>query len=115
MRVTSELWVKAYIRRLAAEGIFAVVGLRGAREAGAIYIKLARLDGTAMIFSPAPTGFTIAAEGRQWVSFFDPDFVEEAKADSYLQQQAEFDQDIWIVDVEDRDGRHFMEDWLAAV
>ena len=26
----------------------------------------------------------------------------------------DFDPDIWIVSVEDRQGRHFLEDWLAA-
>lgn len=114
MRLKAELWVKAYIRRLAGEGIFAVVARRGAEEAGAIYIKLNKLDGTAVVFAPAPTGFSAGGEERQWVAYFEPECVEEAKADGYLQQQAEFDSDIWVVEVEDRDGRHFMEDWLVG-
>jgi hypothetical protein len=40
--------------------------------------------------------------------------IPEAEAESYLARQIEFDADIWIVSVEDRQGRHFLEDWLAA-
>ena len=40
--------------------------------------------------------------------------ASETEADAYLARQIEFDPDIWIVSVEDRQGRHFLEDWLAA-
>lgn len=114
MRLKSELWVKAYIRRLSGEGIFAVVVQKGAAEAGAIYVKQARLDGTAMAFAPAPLGFGVDVSDRQWISFFGDEPVEETKVDDYLRQQAEFDSDIWVIEVEDRAGRHFMDDWLRA-
>ena len=39
---------------------------------------------------------------------------DEAKASAYFERQIKFDPDIWIVSVEDRQGRHFLEDWLAA-
>ena len=54
MRLTSAIWVSAYIRRCHLEGAFAVVRRRGAAEAGAIFVKLDRLDGTAALFAPAP-------------------------------------------------------------
>ena len=54
MRLKSGIWVSAYLRRCQVEGAFAAIRRRGADEAGAIFIKLNRLDGTAELFTPAP-------------------------------------------------------------
>jgi hypothetical protein len=54
MRLKSEVWVSAYVRRCFVEGVFAVVRRRGAEEAGAIFIKVNRLDATADVYGPAP-------------------------------------------------------------
>ena len=54
MRLKSALWVAAYLRRCQVEGIFAVVRRRGAEEAGAVFIRISRLDGTSDLFGPAP-------------------------------------------------------------
>src|SRR5712691_9927019 len=54
MRLKSAIWVAAYVRRCHVEGAFAAVRRRGAEEAGAIFVKLNRLDGTAELFGPAP-------------------------------------------------------------
>ena len=54
MRIKSNIWVAAYLRRCQTENIFGVVRRRGAEEAGAIFIKLALLDGNAVLFTPAP-------------------------------------------------------------
>ena len=63
MRLKSEIWVKAYLRRSRHEGADAVLVRRGDEDAGAIYIKVSRLDGTASLFGPAPAGLD-AAEGE---------------------------------------------------
>ena len=54
MRLKSGIWVAAYLRRCAVEGAFAAVRRRGAEEAGAVFIKINRLDGTAELYGPAP-------------------------------------------------------------
>ena len=54
MRLKSALWVSAYVRRCYVEGVFAAIRRRGAEEAGAIFIKVNRLDGTADVYGPAP-------------------------------------------------------------
>lgn len=61
MRLKSEIWVKAYIRRCAGEGVPAVVVRRGDEDAGVIFLKVSRLDGTAALYGPAPAG--LAHEG----------------------------------------------------
>ena len=53
-RLTSDFWVSAYLRQAAFDGLVAVLRRRGAREAGAIFVKLDRLDGTAALYGPAP-------------------------------------------------------------
>jgi hypothetical protein len=113
MRLKSEIWVKAYIRRCQHEGAAAVLVRRGDAEAGAIHIKVSRLDGTAMLFAPAPAGLDGASEERRWEPSLGGKPTPEADADAYLARQAEFDSDIWIVAVEDGAGRHFLDDWLA--
>ena len=54
MRLKSGIWVAAYLRRCNVEGVFAAVRRRGAEEAGAIFIKVNRLDGTGTLYGPAP-------------------------------------------------------------
>jgi hypothetical protein len=112
MRLKAEIWVMAYLRRCRLEGADAVLVRRGDADAGAIYIKLSRLDGTAALFGPAPAGLDVMREDRQWRACLDPETAPEAEADAFLDRQVEFDPDIWIVAVEDRQGRHFLDDWL---
>jgi hypothetical protein len=114
MRLKSEIWVKAYLRRCQGEGLAAVLVRRGDADAGAIYIKVSRLDGTAGLYGPAPAGLAEAREERRWQACLDRDPTPESDADAYLARQIDFDPDIWIVAVEDRLGRHFLEDWLAS-
>lgn len=113
MRLRSEIWVKAYIRRCQHDGADAVLVRRGDADAGAIYIKVSRLDGTALLFGPAPSGLDEADEDRRWEPLLSGQASAETDTDAYLQRQIAFDSDIWIVAVEDAAGRHFLEDWLA--
>jgi hypothetical protein len=113
MRLKSEIWVKAYLRRCQHEGAAAVLARRGDADAGAIYVKVSRLDGTAMLFGPAPAGLEQAREERCWQSCLPDEHAKETDADAYLNRQIGFDPDIWIVAVEDAAGRHFLDDWLS--
>ena len=114
MRVTSEIWVQAYLRRVNGDGAFGVVVRRGNADAGAIYVKQLRPDGLVQLFVPAPAGFAEVAQDRHWIAYFGDKPGRETDADGYLAQQVEFDPDIWVIEVEDRDGRHFMDEWLLA-
>lgn len=115
LRLKSEVWVKAYLRRCAAAGSAAYVVKRGDEDAGAILIKLATLDGRAGLFGPTPAGLEAAAAApdRWWSVYLDPASTAEAKVDASIERQREFDPDVWIIEVEDRAGRHFLEGWLS--
>ena len=113
MRLKSSIWVSAYVRRCDIEGAFAAVRRRGAEEAGAIFIKLNRLDGTGTLYGPAPQ--TMFDEARPADRLFTalagaqaP--APEADIEARLVREVRYDPDVWIVEVEDRAGRHFLDE-----
>jgi hypothetical protein len=112
MRLRTEFWVKGYLRRCIVEGASAVVVRHGDDDAGAIFIKVNRLDGTCVVFGPAPAGLSGAESDRRWVACLKREGVLESVADSFLAREAEFDSDLWLLEVEDRGGRHFLDGQL---
>lgn len=111
MRLKSAIWVSAYIRRCMIEGAYAVVRRRGAEEAGAIFVKIDRLDGTADLFGPAPQSeFDEARPGdRAFIACLRTQPRPDEEIEKYLLRQIEFDPDVWVVAVEDRQGRNFLD------
>lgn len=112
MRLKAEIWVQAYIRICASAGVSAVLVKRGDADAGAIYIKLSRLDGRAELFQPAPAGLEGLETDRRWERVTrEP--LPEPDVDVLIARQRKFDDDLWIVEVEDPKGRHCLDDWLV--
>jgi hypothetical protein len=111
MRLKSEIWVKAYVRRCAVVNVPAVIVHRGDADAGVIFLRIYRLDGTAELFGPAPAGLAADDGERQWTSIAGP--AAEANIDARVARERDLDPDAWIIDVEDRAGRHFLDGWLA--
>ncbi|MEX0752397.1 MAG: DUF1491 family protein [Xanthobacteraceae bacterium] len=111
MRLKSGIWVSAYIRRCHTQGAFAAVRRRGAEEAGAIFVKLNRLDGSADLYGPAPQAAfdDVRPSERAFSPCLAAQPVPEAEVEAYLARELRFDPDIWIVEVEDRTGRHFLD------
>ena len=115
MRLKSGIWVAAYLRRCNVEGVFAAVRRRGAEEAGAVFILVNRLDGTAVLYGPAPqSAFDEARPAdRAFIRGLKNENPTDADAEAYLARQIKFDSDIWIVEVEDRAGRNFLDAVVA--
>ncbi len=113
MRLRSDIWVKAYLRACSGQGAHGFVVQHGDDDAGAIYIKIARLDGTARLFGPAPAGLDEAAGERRWVELTRALQTPERDVDQMLAREAGFDPDLWIIEVEDREGRSFLDTWVA--
>ncbi len=113
MRLKSGIWVAAYLRRCNIEGASAVVRRRGAEEAGAVFIVINRLDGSAILYGPAPqTAFDKARPSdRMFTATLGADKpASDADIEARLTREIRFDPDVWIVEVEDRAGRHFLDD-----
>ncbi|MGH6994925.1 MAG: DUF1491 family protein [Stellaceae bacterium] len=116
MRLKSGIWVAAYLRRCQVEGAPAVVRRRGAEEAGAVFIIINRLDGTASLYGPAPQSvFDDTQPAERWFSVMlgGAAPVAEAAIEARLVREIDFDPDVWIVEVEDRAGRHFLDNVVA--
>jgi hypothetical protein len=111
MRLKSDLWVAAYLRRCQVRGAFAALRRRGAAEAGAIFIKISRLDGTADLYGPAPqTAFDDShPTDRAFAPLLKQLPAPEPDVEAALARQLKFDPDLWIVEVEDPAGRHFLD------
>ena len=107
MRLRSDIWVAAYLRLRNAQGSFAVLRRRGAAEAGAIVIKLDCLDGRVALYGPAPQALTSdlpPGVDRLFTRLHQPEWIDPVAADARLEREVGFDPDLWIVEVEDRNG-----------
>jgi hypothetical protein len=110
MRLKSSIWVAAYLRRCQNAGIFGAVRRRGAEEAGAVFVKVATLDGNAMLYMPAPQ--TVYDDSRPVERIFmptSPQPLPEQSVEERLAKEIRFDPDAWIIETEDKSGRHFLD------
>jgi hypothetical protein len=83
---------------------------RRAEQAGAVLVKVALLDGNAMLYVPAPQ--TVYDDSRPIERMFmpaSPQPVPEALVEERLAREIRFDPDAWIVETEDKAGRHFLD------
>lgn len=108
-RLRSDLFVAALLRRASANGAYAVLRRRGAAEAGAIFVKVDPLDGRAALFGPAAQS-EIEDDGmRRFRRLQDTDWMAPADAEARMLKEIRFDPDLWLVEIEDREGRSFLE------
>jgi hypothetical protein len=117
MRVKTEFWVKAYLRTRQAAGAFAAIVAHGHDDAGAVLIKISTLDGHAALYGPAPVSFsdaTGAGNDRRFTRLHDGDFLAERAVDELIARQRSYDEDVWVIEVEDRLGRTGLDGWLAT-
>jgi hypothetical protein len=103
VRLTADFWVHAYLARLQLAGIPAFVTARGDATAGTVAVKVNTLDGDARLFTRVndATGariWSVLAEGA------------ETKVDAALGRARRFDPDLWVIEVEDREGRHLLDE-----
>jgi len=103
MRLKSEIWVQAFMRRCNVEGKYCTIASRGAAEAGAVFVIVNRLDGRFHLFGPAPGPAFDEIGDRRFVEEL-PFPASEADVTALLSRRRKFDSDLWIIEVEDRDG-----------
>lgn len=103
MQLSSDVWVAALIRRAEIGGAFAAVTRKGDARAGAVIVKAydtstrrARL----FVEATGPDGDSL------WIQPVASDL--ESELDAYVERQRRYDSDLWVVEIEDRQGRHFL-------
>ncbi len=103
-RLTSSFWVQAYIKKLNLLGVPAFVVSHGDDTAGAIIVKVNKLNGDAVLFERS---FSLDKNLNQWSKFESGD---EKRLDELLSRQLSRDRDLWIVEIESRQGDPFLDD-----
>jgi hypothetical protein len=103
MLLSTDIWVHALIRRAEGAGAFATVIRKGDARAGAVLVKvLCRPQGTARLYAEA----TRMDGERIWMQPQPSD--QEPELDAYIERAVRVDPDVWVVEVDDREGRHFL-------
>ncbi|AHC99427.1 DUF1491 family protein [Leisingera methylohalidivorans] len=103
-RLTAEFWVQAYLARLRLMDIPAFVTSHGDDTAGAVLVKLNTLDGQARAFHRT---YDLMSGVRKWDELA---AGAETEVDTSIQRQRGFDPDLWVIEVEDRAGRHLLDE-----
>ena len=109
VEIDTAIWVYALIRRASQGGAFATVGRRGDSRGGAVLVKLVnRRIGEAKLLAEATRGDS----ERFWMQPIGA--TDEAALDAYIEKAARIDPDVWVVEVDDPEGRHFLTEPVEA-
>ncbi|SFH13961.1 hypothetical protein SAMN04488020_10768 [Palleronia marisminoris] len=103
-RLASGIWVSAYLMRLGQANIPAYVTARGDETAGAIFVKCATLDGQARVWSRA---YDFEADARVWTEW---SAGPESEVDAAIRSERGRDRDLWVIEVESREGRTLLDE-----
>ncbi|MFN0262855.1 DUF1491 family protein [Tepidamorphus sp. 3E244] len=114
MRLRSDLWVAAYIRKVNGDGAFAVLQRRGAAEAGAIWIAVEDGARRHHLFTPAPQTLTGDTLDRVFERRSPEEGLDGLQLAEAIARETRFDSDLWVVAVDDGEGRHFLENVVEA-
>ena len=102
-RLATHIWVDALRRRVSLNGASAFIVQKGDRERGDVLIKIARLNGQAAYLSRRP----MTDEEFDWLPH-EKKWSVEADVDAAINRRRQYDPDLWIVEIEDPEGRHFL-------
>ncbi len=100
MRLTSDMFVSALLRRVSASGGFGAIIRRGHREAGAVFILERSRNGETALYGPAPQ--IVYAEAKPDERCFSRITVSQnaEEIEKKLESEVRFDTDIWAVEIE---------------
>jgi len=96
----TDFWVSAQIRIAAQSGVPIVLIHKGDPSSGTVLLKINRLDGTNIVLSQIRLD-----EERVWSPVSDKPTLSDSEADAYLARQVDFDPDVWVLEIEDKQGR----------
>lgn len=101
-RMPTELWVTAHLRRCTAAGTPVYVIHRGAAAAGTVMVKIVMKGRGCKLLNQSRD-----IEGNLgWMDIYEGEIVDETRADQYIQRATERDPDVWVIEVEDINGKN---------
>jgi GMP synthase (glutamine-hydrolysing) len=99
-RLKAKIWVQAALRACASSNIMAVVARRGDEDAGSILIKQNLLGAGFVVLTP----IRLDDDSSGWRRGTGADPVSEQDAESYIARQVARDSDLWVIEIEERNG-----------
>ena len=101
-RLPTHLWVSAHIRQLNNDGIPAMVLQKGERNSGTLMLKLNMFENGCRVLTQMRD-----IDGRMgWLAAFKGEAVEEPEAEAHIARATGRDPDLWVIEIEDRQGRN---------
>ena len=102
MLLSADIWVSALLHRVAQAGSFAYIARRGERSFGSVLVKVVNLRSREVYV------LREAQNGEQTVWMRPVEARGEADLDAWIVRQTQYDADLWVVEIEDAEGRHFL-------
>jgi len=107
--LSTDFFVRLHARQAASEGVPMTVLHKGYASSGAIALKVNFLNGFSRVLIETRLG-----EERLWTPA-SVDLMPEKDADAYLARQAEIDPDLWVIEIEDKQGRLWFPGKVAEI
>lgn len=104
-RLKTGFWAAALVRRAEVGGASAFIVRKGDADLGAALVKVATLDRRARLYAPAQRGDGALV----WLDLSaGPLGDDESAVDAQIAKRTRTDPDLWVIEIEDRQGRHFL-------
>jgi len=110
VRLPTHIEVNALLRRVAAAGGFATVLAKGERDAGTVLVVVLGRDRDSRAFERMPQ----PGSTRAWSVSRAQDPADPGAFEAYLDRRRTQDPDLWIVELDVRDGERFIEEFLDS-
>jgi hypothetical protein len=105
-RLPTHVWVGAILRRCSTEGVPATVVHRGERMGGTVMVKVFQAGAGCRLM-----GQIRNLDGRLgWYRAHKEELVPDPEADALVARAVSRDPDLWVVEVESRDGSNPFEE-----
>ena len=106
--IKARFWVDALRWRAEGAGASVYVEKRGDLDAGIVLVKVLLPDRMAQLYAPVRN-----FEGeRVWAQPLGADPVPEQDVQAYALKRLNTDPDVWLVEIDDVHGRHFLNEPL---
>ncbi|MEK7801044.1 MAG: DUF1491 family protein [Pseudomonadota bacterium] len=107
-RLPTALWVDAHLRQLNSLGQGHYIIHKGAYASGMVLVKVRLLSDFCRVLAQIRT-----LDGDLgWMNAQSDEQVAESDADAYIRRAVERDPDLWVIEVEDRNGQNPFEGQL---
>jgi len=101
-RLPTGLWVDAHLRRCMTAAIPVYVVNKGAYASGTVMVKIVMRGAGCLLLNQARD-----MDGTMgWMQVFDDAPVDERRADDYIKRAITRDPDLWVIEVEDAEGKN---------